>query len=107
MRVMLMSKLFDFTDCSFSASCKMNPEALDILKSLSQPLKTGDTVNVKGVKLIQKRKHRKRRINKKWAKRYGYREIPTDYGDFQATVESTEESGVYSVELTRGATNDN
>ena len=30
-------------------------------------------------KKIPRRKHRKKRINKKWLKRYGYREVP-DYG---------------------------
>lgn len=28
-------------------------------------------------KKIQRRRHRKRRINKKWAKRYGYRNVMT------------------------------
>lgn len=27
-------------------------------------------------KTVQRRTHKKRRINKKWAKRYGYREVP-------------------------------
>lgn len=45
-----------------------------------------DTVNyINGLRLIettaitkkvQRRTHKKRRINKKWAKRYGYREVP-------------------------------
>ena len=29
-------------------------------------------------KEIQRRTHRKRRINKKWAKRYGYKTVPDD-----------------------------
>ena len=32
-----------------------------------------------GFYLEQIRKHKKKRINKKWAKRYGYREIPCRY----------------------------
>lgn len=32
-----------------------------------------------GVRHEQIRKHKKKRINKKWAKRYGYREIPCRY----------------------------
>ena len=28
---------------------------------------------------IQNRRHKKKRINKKWAKRYGYREVPCRY----------------------------
>ena len=27
-------------------------------------------------KKVQRRTHKKRRINKKWAKRYGYRDVP-------------------------------
>jgi len=29
-------------------------------------------------KTVQRRTHKKRRINKKWAKRYGYKKIPDD-----------------------------
>lgn len=29
-------------------------------------------------KQVQKRTHRKRRINKKWLKRYGYKTVPDD-----------------------------
>lgn len=29
-------------------------------------------------KTVQRRTHRKRRINKKWAKRYGYKSVPDD-----------------------------
>lgn len=29
-------------------------------------------------KEVQRRTHRKRRINKKWAKRYGYKTVPDD-----------------------------
>ncbi len=32
-----------------------------------------------GVRYEQVRKHKKKRINKKWAKRYGYREVPCRY----------------------------
>lgn len=32
-----------------------------------------------GVRYEQIRKHKKKRINKKWAKRYGYREVPCRY----------------------------
>ncbi len=36
----------------------------------------GISVYVVEDKLIQNRKHRKRRINKKWAKRYGFTVMP-------------------------------
>ena len=31
--------------------------------------------NLENKRMIQRRKHRKKRINKKWAKRYGYKPI--------------------------------
>lgn len=31
---------------------------------------------------VQARKHRKKRINKKWLKKYGYKQIPVRCGDF-------------------------
>ena len=39
---------------------------------------------------IQRRKHRKKRINKKWAKRYGYRNVMTKIGleEFNITEDS-------------------
>lgn len=41
-------------------------------------------------KKVQKRRHRKHRINKKWAKRYGYRNVITkiDVEDFNVTKNS-------------------
>ena len=34
-----------------------------------------DAYDVQFIKLVQARKHKKRRINKKWLKRYGYKQI--------------------------------
>lgn len=34
-----------------------------------------DTYDIQILKIVQVRKHKKRRINKKWAKRYGYKQI--------------------------------
>jgi len=41
-------------------------------------------------KKVQRRRHRKRRINKKWAKRYGYRNVITkiDVEDFNVSKNS-------------------
>lgn len=41
-------------------------------------------------KKVQRRRHRKRRINKKWAKRYGYRNVITkiDMEDFNVSKNS-------------------
>lgn len=37
--------------------------------------KTPDAYDIQFVKFVQARKHKKRRINKKWLKRYGYKQM--------------------------------
>lgn len=37
-----------------------------------------DAYDIQYVKIVQVRKHKKRRINKKWAKRYGYKQVVVD-----------------------------
>lgn len=37
-----------------------------------------DAYDIQYVKFVQARKHKKRRINKKWLKRYGYKEMFVD-----------------------------
>ena len=37
-----------------------------------------DAYDVQFIKLVQARKHKKRRINKKWLKRYGYKQITVE-----------------------------
>lgn len=34
-----------------------------------------DVYGIQFIKIVQVRKHKKRRINKKWLKRYGYKQI--------------------------------
>lgn len=34
-----------------------------------------DSYNIKYIKIVQVRKHKKKRINKKWLKRYGYKKV--------------------------------
>lgn len=34
-----------------------------------------DSYNIQYIKIIQVRKHKKKRINKKWLKRYGYKKV--------------------------------
>lgn len=41
-------------------------------------LSMGFTVTFKNTKQVQNRRHRKKRINKKWAKRYGFHTVATD-----------------------------
>lgn len=42
-----------------------------------------DIFDIQFVKYIQVRKHKKRRINKKWLKRYGYKEIVLNSKDWK------------------------
>lgn len=37
-----------------------------------------EAYDIQYVKIVQVRKHKKRRINKKWAKRYGYKQVVVD-----------------------------
>ena len=37
-----------------------------------------DAYDIQFIKFVQARKHKKRRINKKWLKRYGYNQIAVD-----------------------------
>ena len=37
--------------------------------------KTPDAYDIQFIKFVQARKHKKRRINKKWLKRYGYKQM--------------------------------
>lgn len=48
----------------------------------------GYTIRYKTTRSEQVRRHKKKRINKKWAKRYGYREVPYTYIFKNAYVES-------------------
>ena len=56
----------------FTASCSsVNTDVINQLCDVKNP-----TYTVEGtIQHIQKRRHKKRRINKKWAKRYGYTEV--------------------------------
>ena len=67
---------------SFTAEY-INPEMFSLL--LGRDFSTqNDFWDVSYYKLIQNRTHRKRRINKKWAKRYGFRRELVDIGSFKA-----------------------
>ena len=57
-------------ELSFTADCTIN---FDLLKQLSLP--DVPKYDITYVKVVQARKHRKKRINKKWLKRYGYKQI--------------------------------
>ena len=40
--------------------------------------KMPDAYDIQYIKFVQARKHKKRRINKKWLKRYGYKQVVVD-----------------------------
>ena len=51
-------------------------ETVDINKTLGLDVcQMPDSYDIRYVKIIQARKHRKKRINKKWLKRYGYKKV--------------------------------
>jgi hypothetical protein len=58
------------------SDCKFDIETMNTLFGLNQPIHKFDieAIGTRSV-YIQARKHRTKRINKKWLKRYGYKEI--------------------------------
>ena len=59
---------------SFNGSMEIRDFNADLFRTLCGDMsRCGDGWSVSYVTYDQIRKHRKRRINKKWAKRYGYR----------------------------------
>lgn len=53
-------------------------------------------VSILATKKVQARKHRKKRINKKWLKRYGYKEQNVDLGKWN--YKQTDKFGEYKFE---------
>lgn len=54
----------------------------------------GFTFCYDGTYLEQARRHKKKRINKKWAKRYGYREVPCTYQFNNARLSERENGAI-------------
>ena len=63
-------------------SAESSENLRQMLSELYEPRDRFETV----INRVQKRKHKKRRINKKWAKRYGYWEVVVD-GVLESDVE--------------------
>lgn len=59
---------------SFSFSASLSPESAEAMNDLWMP-KPGDLVSLYFTEYTQARKHKKYRINKKWAKRYGMKPV--------------------------------
>lgn len=65
---------------SFTSNIDINT---DLFRTLCGEPDVGSTpLTLYSEKRVQVRRHRKKRINKKWAKKYGYRVIKVPIGDF-------------------------
>lgn len=64
-------------ECELEAS--LEDINIPLLKELSTTKPEPFYMTHDGVRYEQIRKHKKKRINKKWAKRYGYRAVPVRY----------------------------
>lgn len=47
-----------------------------------------DAYDVQFIKIVQARKNKKRRINKKWLKRYGYKQMIVESKDWKIKVDA-------------------
>lgn len=65
---------FDLGDVS-EASLTVDIDKCDISPQFEYPKKFPPMVDLLIPEIVQVRKHKKKRINKKWAKRYGYKQI--------------------------------
>lgn len=77
------------TSASFSFSSydtELNSELLSKLCGYDE--NHGNNWELSFKKTEQIRKHKKKRINKKWAKKYGYRDIIIPLGNFKPIVDS-------------------
>ena len=77
-------------DVSFE--CDINVPAFEKLAGLDSSGVRSASVTFESPYQVQKRRHKKKRINKKWAKRYGYKTMFKSYTLNDVLVESHEES---------------
>lgn len=86
-------------ECSFSATTSINKDLFRLLCGLSDVGSSCSPFALYSTKRVQVRRHRKKRINKKWAKKYGYRVIEVPLGDFLCReINSNPETQTYSFE---------
>ena len=66
---------------SFSFSAALSPESAEAMESLLWDINPKNVVSTSFyfTEYVQSRRHKKYRINKKWAKRYGVRPIVHKY----------------------------
>lgn len=77
-------------DIELSATCEIN---LDVLNKIlgADITNSDDAWAFHYTKLVQRRKHKKHRINKKWAKRYGFKEETYNMGNYH--IDSVDKTG--------------
>ena len=84
----------------FTMDCEINKDLCDLLFGVDlaeDKDKTGFAVVYDQEEKIQVRRHRKKRINKKWAKRYGFKTITRRYQLNDCVVECDVEDGVFAI----------
>ena len=74
-------------EMEFNATIETTPEAFNEILKQTEP----HEYTLKYTKYVQARRHHKKRINKKWLKRYGYKEKTIIIDGFKIT--STERNG--------------
>lgn len=75
--VIIEPKLTCGADAEFTATGYINQELMD--KLVCGDVGQSFDMTLKNPFSVQRRKHRKKRINKKWAKKYGYKTIFKSY----------------------------
>lgn len=77
-------------DIELSATCEINLDVLNRIIGIDTT-NSNDAWAFHCTKLVQRRKHKKHRINKKWAKRYGFREETYNMGNYH--IDSVDKIG--------------
>ena len=67
-------RIIDLASSELSYECDINLSLLNAITGidLAHGSDISCSMEIRGAHQVQKRKHKKKRINKKWAKRYGY-----------------------------------
>jgi hypothetical protein len=68
------NSLLSCGDCTMEFSCDITDINFDELFGIDKANKP-DAYDITYVKIVQCRKHKRKRINKKWAKIYGYKQV--------------------------------
>lgn len=66
--------LISANECTMSIDINKSDINIEELFGFDKATKP-DAYDISYIKIVQRRRHKKKRINKKWAKRYGYKQI--------------------------------